>query len=43
MSQSAKSSNLFTVAIVGATALKGKEVRDMLSERNFPAVDIKLA
>jgi aspartate-semialdehyde dehydrogenase len=42
MSQAAKNSNLFTVAIVGAAALKGKEVRDILSERNFPAIDIKL-
>jgi aspartate-semialdehyde dehydrogenase len=42
MSSSAKKSNLFRVAIVGAAALKGKEVRDVLSERNFPSVDIKL-
>lgn len=42
MSQSAKTSNLFSVAVVGAAALKGKEVRDILSERSFPAVDIKL-
>ena len=42
MSQPAKNSNLFAVAVVGASALKGKEVRDVISERNFPAVDIKL-
>jgi aspartate-semialdehyde dehydrogenase len=42
MSHSAKTSNLFTVALVGAAALKGKEVRDVLNERSFPAVDIKL-
>ncbi len=42
MSHSAKTSNLFTVALVGAAALKGKEVRDVLGERSFPAVDIKL-
>jgi aspartate-semialdehyde dehydrogenase len=42
MSSSDKNSNLFRVAIVGATALKGKEVRDVLGERNFPSVDIKL-
>jgi aspartate-semialdehyde dehydrogenase len=42
MSQSGKNSNLFAVAVVGAAALKGKEVRDILSERSFPAVDIKL-
>lgn len=37
-----RSSNLFTVALVGAAALKGKEVRDVLSERSFPAAEIKL-
>jgi aspartate-semialdehyde dehydrogenase len=42
MAQSAKKSNLFTVALVGASALKGKEVRDVLSERSFPTVNIKL-
>jgi aspartate-semialdehyde dehydrogenase len=42
MSPSAKKSNLFTVALVGASALKGKEVRDIISERSFPSVDIKL-
>ena len=38
----AKNSNLFSVAIVGATALKGKEVRDILTERSFPSIDVKL-
>ncbi len=33
---------LFRVAIVGAATLKGKEVAEMLNERNFPAVDIRL-
>jgi aspartate-semialdehyde dehydrogenase len=33
---------LFRAAIVGAATLKGKEVAEMLSERNFPAVDIRL-
>jgi aspartate-semialdehyde dehydrogenase len=42
MSHSAKKSNLFTVAMVGALALKGKEVREVLGERSFPAIDIKL-
>jgi aspartate-semialdehyde dehydrogenase len=42
MSRSARSTNLFSVALVGAAALKGKEVRDVLSERSFPAVNIKL-
>jgi aspartate-semialdehyde dehydrogenase len=34
--------NLFRVAIVGAASLKGKELKDVLEERNFPAVEIKL-
>jgi aspartate-semialdehyde dehydrogenase len=34
--------NLFRVAIVGAATLKGKELKDVLEERNFPAIDIKL-
>jgi aspartate-semialdehyde dehydrogenase len=33
---------LFRAAIVGAATLKGKEVAEMLSERNFPVVDIRL-
>lgn len=33
---------LFRAAIVGAATLKGKEVAEMLGERNFPAVDIRL-
>lgn len=33
---------LFRVAIVGAASLKGKEVAEMLNERNFPAVDVRL-
>lgn len=32
----------YRAAIVGAGSLKGKEVAEMLSERNFPAVDIRL-
>jgi len=35
-------SNLYRAAIVGAASLKGKEVAEMLNERNFPAVDIRL-
>ncbi len=42
MSSPTRSTNLFKVAIVGASALKGKEVRDVLGERTFPAVDVKL-
>jgi hypothetical protein len=34
--------NLYRAAIVGAGSLKGKEVAEMLSERNFPAADIRL-
>src|SRR4051812_15215704 len=33
---------LFKVAIVGATTLLGKELKDVLSERNFPSVDVSL-
>jgi len=33
---------LYRAAIVGAGSLKGKEVAEMLSERNFPAVDVRL-
>src|ERR1039458_10416876 len=33
---------LYRAAIVGAATLKGKEVAEMLSERNFPAVDVRL-
>jgi aspartate-semialdehyde dehydrogenase len=33
---------LYRAAIVGAGTLKGKEITEMLSERNFPAVDIRL-
>jgi aspartate-semialdehyde dehydrogenase len=33
---------LYRLAIVGATTLKGKEVAEVLNDRNFPAVDIKL-
>ena len=42
MSSAARSTNLFKVAIVGASTLKGKEVRDVLGERTFPALDVKL-
>jgi len=37
-----RGTNLYRVAIVGATSLKGKEVAEVLRERNFPAVDIRL-
>jgi aspartate-semialdehyde dehydrogenase len=34
--------NLYRAAIVGAASLRGKEVAEMLNERNFPAVDVRL-
>ena len=34
--------NLYRVAIVGAAGLKGRELKDVLSEHNFSAVDLKL-
>ncbi|MFZ0771962.1 MAG: Asd/ArgC dimerization domain-containing protein [Candidatus Sulfotelmatobacter sp.] len=33
---------LYRAAIVGAATLKGKEVAEMLTERNFPALDVRL-
>ena len=38
----ARGTNLYRVAIVGAASLKGKEIAEILRERNFPAVDIRL-
>lgn len=35
-------SKLYRAAIVGAGSLKGKEVAEVLNERNFPAADIRL-
>lgn len=35
-------SNLYRVAIVGAAGLKGRELKEVLGDRNFPALDIKL-
>jgi aspartate-semialdehyde dehydrogenase len=34
--------SLYRVAIVGAASLKGKEIAEVLRERNFPAVDVRL-
>jgi aspartate-semialdehyde dehydrogenase len=34
--------NLYRVAIVGAGSLKGKELAEVLSDRNFPSLDVKL-
>jgi aspartate-semialdehyde dehydrogenase len=36
------STGLYKVAIVGGATLKGKEVAELLSDRNFPALDVKL-
>ena len=33
---------LFRVAVVGAGTLKGREVKEVLTERNFPAQDVRL-
>src|SRR5713226_9157192 len=41
-SASPQRGQLYRAAIVGAGTLKGKEVAEMLNERNFPAVDIRL-
>ena len=38
----AQRSKLYRAAIVGAASLKGKEVAELLNERNFPAADIRL-
>ncbi len=35
-------SGWFRVAIVGAATLKGKELKDVLAERNFPSADTRL-
>ncbi|HZR58836.1 MAG TPA: Asd/ArgC dimerization domain-containing protein [Terriglobales bacterium] len=37
-----RTSNLYRIAIVGASTLKGKEVAEVLNDRNFPSIDIKL-
>src|ERR1700758_2903185 len=37
-----RSGNAYRVAIVGAATLKGKEVAEVLNDRNFPSLDIKL-
>jgi len=36
------STNLYRVAIVGAATLKGKEITEVLKDRNFPAIDVRL-
>lgn len=37
-----RAASLYRLAIVGAGTLKGKEVAEVLSDRNFPSLDIKL-
>ena len=37
-----RGANPYRVAIVGAASLKGKEIAEVLHERNFPAADIRL-
>jgi aspartate-semialdehyde dehydrogenase len=41
-SGAARATGLYRVAIVGAASLKAKEVAEILRERNFPAVDVRL-
>jgi len=40
--QSATDRDFYRLAIVGAATLKGKEVSEVINERNFPSADIKL-
>ena len=40
--QSAAGTGFYRVAIVGAGSLKGKEVAEMLDQRNFPSSEVKL-
>jgi len=40
--EATRSAGLYRLAIVGAASLKGKEVAEILNERNFPALDVKL-
>ena len=39
---STRSGNFYRLAIVGAASLKGKEVAEVLGDRNFPSLDTKL-
>ncbi len=40
--ESIRTSHSYRVAIVGAASLKGKEVAEVLNDRNFPSLDVKL-
>jgi aspartate-semialdehyde dehydrogenase len=37
-----RASRLYRIAIVGASTLKGKELAEVLNDRNFPTIDVKL-
>jgi aspartate-semialdehyde dehydrogenase len=37
-----RGANLYRIAIVGAASLLGKEIAEILRDRNFPSVDIRL-
>lgn len=37
-----RAANLYRIAIVGAATLKGKEIAEVLNDRNFPTIDVKL-
>jgi aspartate-semialdehyde dehydrogenase len=37
-----RATNLYRIAVVGAASLMGKEIAEVLRDRNFPAVDIRL-
>jgi aspartate-semialdehyde dehydrogenase len=41
-SEHLRAGNVYRLAIVGAGSLKGKEVAEVLSDRNFPSIDVKL-
>lgn len=40
--ETSRREGMYRVAIVGAATLKGKEVAEVLGDRNFPAIDVKL-
>ena len=40
--ETARTGDLYRLAIVGAGTLKGKEVAEVLTDRNFPSADVKL-
>jgi aspartate-semialdehyde dehydrogenase len=40
--EAVRAGNFYRLAIVGAGTLKGKEVAEVLNDRNFPSMDVKL-